>query len=98
MRLKDDLLHLNVGRDHFVIDTDTGSLDATDLYAMNEAAAYIWEHFTGRDFTTEEMAAQLAEAYDVNALKEQKGKLPPEQALADVRQLLSLWDEYGLIA
>ena len=88
MRLKDDLLHLNVGRDHFVIDTDTGSLDATDLYAMNEAAAYIWEHFTGRDFTTEEMAAQLAEAYDVT----------PEQALADVRQLLSLWDEYGLIA
>lgn len=88
MRLKDDLLHLNVGRDHFVIDTDTGSLDATDLYAMNEAAAYLWEHFTGRDFTTEEMAAQLAEAYDVT----------PEQALADVRQLLSLWDEYGLIA
>ena len=88
MRLKDDLLHLNVGRDHFVIDTDTGSLDATDLYAMNEAAAYLWEHFTGRDFTTEEMAAQLAEAYDVT----------PEQALADVRLLLSLWDEYGLIA
>ncbi len=88
MRLKDDLLHLNVGHDHFVIDTDTGTLDATDLYAMNEAAAYLWEHFTGRDFTTEEMAAQLAEAYDVT----------PEQALADVRQLLSLWDEYGLIA
>ncbi len=88
MRLKDDLLHLNVGRDHFVIDTDTGALDATDLYAMNEAAAYLWEHFTGRDFTPEDMAAQLAEAYDVT----------PEQALADVRQLLSLWDEYGLIA
>ena len=88
MRLKDDLLHLNVGRDHFVIDTDTGAIDATELYAMNEAAAYLWEHFTGRDFTTEDMAAQLAEAYDVT----------PEQALADVRQLLSLWDEYGLIA
>ncbi|MBP5771636.1 MAG: PqqD family protein [Bacteroidaceae bacterium] len=88
MRLKTDLLHLNVGKDHFVIDADTGTIDMTDLYVMNEAAAYLWEQFTGRNFTPEEMAAQLAEAYDVT----------PTQALADVRQLLSTWDEYGLIA
>lgn len=88
MRLKAELLHLNVGEDHFVIDTDTKAIDETDLYAMNEAAAYLWEQFTGRDFTPEDMAAQLAEAYDVS----------PGQALADVRQLLSTWDGYGLIA
>lgn len=87
MRLKTDLLHLNVGKDHFIVDPDGGAIDLTDLYSMNEAAAYLWEQFTNRDFTPEEMAAQLAASYDVE----------PEQALTDVRQLLHKWDEYGLI-
>lgn len=87
MRLKADLQHLNVGKDHFVIDPDGGAIDLTDLYSMNEAAAYLWEQFTNRDFTPEEMAACLAASYDVE----------PEQALTDVRHLLQIWDEYGLI-
>ena len=87
MRLKADLQHLNVGKEHFVIDPDGGAINLTDLYSMNEAAAYLWEQFTDRDLSPEEMAAQLTATYDVG----------PEQALTDVRQLLQTWDEYGLI-
>ena len=87
MRLKANLQHLNVGKDHFIIDPDGGAINLTDLYAMNEAAAYLWEQFSNRDFTPEEMAGQLAATYDVS----------PEQALTDVRQLLQTWDEDGLI-
>lgn len=56
MRLKADLHHVNVGKDHFIIDPDGGAIDLTDLYAMNEAAAYLWEQFSNRDFTPQEMA------------------------------------------
>ena len=87
MRLKASLQHLNVGKDHFIIDPDGGAINLTDLYAMNEAAAYLWDQFSNRDFTPEEMAGQLAATYDVS----------PEQALTDVRQLLQTWDEDGLI-
>jgi hypothetical protein len=87
MRLKADLHHVNVGKDHFIIDPDGGAIDLTDLYAMNEAAAYLWEQFSNRDFTPEEMARELAASYDVSH----------EQALTDVRQLLQTWNEYGLI-
>ena len=87
MRLKADLHHVNVGKDHFIIDPDGGAIDLTDLYAMNEAAAYLWEQFSNRDFTPEEMARELAASYDVS----------PEQAVTDVRQLLQTWNEYGLI-
>ncbi len=87
MRLKTNLIHLNVGKDHFVVDPDGGAINLTDLYAMNEAAADLWEHFGNRDFTPEDMAEQLAASYDVS----------PEQALTDVRQLLETWNKYGLI-
>lgn len=53
---------------------------------MNETAAYIWEHLTGKDFTEEDMAEVLLKEYDVDKAT----------ALADCKSLAERWLEAGI--
>lgn len=87
MRLKTDLIHLDIGEEHLLVDPDGGAVNLTNLFTLNEATAYLWEQFVGRDFTPQQMADRLAEIYNVS----------PEQALTDVQKLLKTWDDFGLI-
>ena len=88
MRLKDDLKLFHVGHDYFIVDMNTDMVDMTHLYAMNEATAFLWEEFHDKEFTLDEMAARLCEAYDVEA----------DTARRDVDEMLKTWNEYGMIA
>ena len=69
-----------------IVDTATEQVDMVDVYIMNETAAWLWQTFAEREFTTEEMAEALCQEYDVT----------PEQAKADVEALLREWGKFRL--
>lgn len=87
MRLKADLLHFNVGADHFVVDPDGGAIDLTNLYAMNEASAMLWREFQDIDFDEADMVERLCAVYDVTE----------QQARSDVHEQLAAWRRFGLL-
>ena len=58
------------------------------LISLNDAAAILWKKATEMgDFTIEQLADMLTEAYEVSH----------EQALSDVEALTAQWKEAGLI-
>lgn len=87
MQLKKNLRLRKVGSKYMIVDTATEQVDMVDVYTMNETAAWLWQTFAERDFTTEEMAEALCQEYDVT----------PEQAKADVETLLREWTDFGLL-
>ena len=88
MRLKSGLQLLNVGHDYFIVDPDGGAINLTNLYSMNETAAFLWQHFSERDFSEADLVECLCGTYDVD----------PTSAASDVHQLLNTWNEFGLIS
>lgn len=87
MQLKKNLRLRKVGSKYMIVDTATEQVDMVDVYTMNETAAWLWQTFAERDFTTDEMVETLCQEYDVT----------PEQAAADVEALLREWTEFGLL-
>lgn len=87
MQLKKNLRLRKVGSKYMIVDTATEHVDMVDVYTMNETAAWLWQTFAEREFTTEEMAEALCQEYDVT----------PEQAKADVETLLREWTDFGLL-
>lgn len=58
------------------------------LISLNETAAWLWKECSKLgDFTAEQLADALCEEYEVES----------QQALADVRQLLTEWQQAGLL-
>ena len=71
-----------------IVGEGLGAIDFGKLVSLNATAAWIWEK-AGElgEFTTEEMAAALCEAYEVDA----------DTARADVENLISQWKELGIV-
>lgn len=63
-------------------------VDFGKIISMNDTAAWLWEKCTELgDFTAEQLAEAICEAYEVEASK----------ALVDVTRILDEWKELGLI-
>ena len=75
-----------LGQEYIVTGEDVSRIDFSKVIAMNKTAAWLWEQLQGKDFTPEDMAALLAERYDVSE----------ETALADARKLAESWRDAGL--
>ena len=86
MQLKKNLRLRKVGSKYMIVDTATEQVDMVDVYTLNETAAWLWQTFAERDFTTEEMINALCQEYEVTR----------EQAAADVEALMGEWDSFGL--
>lgn len=87
VRIRTHLKLRKVGSQFFVVNPGSENIDLTDIYTLNQEAAFLWESFVGRDFDAETMAECLYNKYDVS----------PEQALDDVTEMLNLWEEYGIL-
>lgn len=88
MRIKDDLKLYHVGSEYVVVDMSAGQASQTQLFAMNEATASLWEAFHDCDFTAEQMVQWLCESYEVDA----------DTARHDVLEMIDTWKAYGMIA
>lgn len=86
MRTKKGFVLHNVCGENVVIAEGRENIDFNNIISMNETAAYIWEHLTGKDFTEEDMAEVLLKEYDVDKAT----------ALADCKSLAARWLEAGI--
>lgn len=87
MRLNDALKLRKVGRNYFIVDPGKKEIDFSDIYTLNQEAAFLWEQFRNQDFTEDMMVKCLSEEYDVT----------PEQAVKDIRETITVWKEFGLL-
>ena len=74
--------------DKAVIAEGAKVVDFGKMIMMNDTAAWLWEKCTELgDFTPEQLAEALCEAYQVE----------PSKALADTNHILNVWKEQGLL-
>lgn len=89
MKIKEGFVLRTICGQNVVSGEGTGNVNFSKLISLNETAAYLFKALLGReDFTPEDMADLLVEAYEVDR----------ETALADSRVLATQWGEIGLLA
>jgi hypothetical protein len=86
MKRKDDFLLKNVGGMDFLVPLGAKVKDMNCLITLNPAGRCIWE-LLAEDRSVEEMAAEIAERFDVDA----------ESARVDVRAFLDDIGRFGLL-
>ena len=87
MRLNPDLKLRKIGSRYMIVDTFTGKIDLTNVFILNETAAYLWHRAEGLDFTVEKVVKWLCEEYDVEK----------NTAQADSEKLLAQWEDEGMV-
>ncbi len=71
-----------------IIATGLENVDFENLISVNDTAAYLWEKMQGAgDFTADDMAGWLCDAYEVEK----------DKALADAEALCKQWLGDGLL-
>lgn len=88
MRIKANLKLRKVGDRFMLVDVSENDANVTNVYTLNDTAAYIWNMLADGYPDEQEIAAGLCAKYEVD----------PATALADVRSQLSSWHDAGLIA
>ena len=78
MRLNPELKLRKVGRHSMVVDVCSDNMNLTNVYVLNDTAAWLWEAVAGMDFTEDTLVDLLCCNYDV----------AQEQAREDVRHLI----------
>jgi Coenzyme PQQ synthesis protein D (PqqD). len=87
MRIKEGFILRTICGEHVVVGEGLAQVNYNKLISLNNSAAWLWEQVQGRDFSVEDLASLLQERYEVSA----------EQALADSRKLLRVWQEQNLV-
>lgn len=87
MRLDTSLKLRRIGRHHMIVKAGDGRMDLTDVFTLNDTAAWLWNRIGTDSFTPETLAAWLCGEYDVD----------PGTALRDVESMLEEWRRYGLL-
>ena len=65
----------------------TLNADMTKIISLNETAALLWNEFTGKDFTCEDVADFLVNTYQIGR----------DQAIADSSRWIEKMQSYGII-
>lgn len=76
-----------LGRHYMIVDGGTGNAVHTNVYTLNETAAFLWNSVAGTDFDCDTLVRLLCDNYDV----------APDTARADAAALLARWLELGLV-
>ena len=63
------------------------NIDFSNIIALNESAAYLWEKAADNEFTAEDMTKWLTEEYDID----------DETARHDANSLATQWIEAGIV-
>ena len=86
--LKPNLKLRKIGRKHMIVEIVEDCVNLTNVYSMNETAAWLWEAVgKGNKNTPKELAEGLCKEYDVDY----------EHALHDVEHQLEEWEKMGLL-
>jgi hypothetical protein len=88
MKLNPSLQMRRIGSNYMIVKTADNDVNLTDVIRLNETAAGLWKHFSGMEFTEEDMVEWLCGEYDVTR----------PVATTDVHNLLTQWKEYGMLS
>ena len=70
-----------------VVELSGEGANLTNVYTMNETAAWLWKVCGTQEFTQEMLVKRLCEEYEVSE----------EKAVEDVGLLIREWMRYGLV-
>lgn len=70
-----------------IVEVSQEAMNLTNVYTMNETAAWLWKGIGNDEFTEEVLVARLLEEYEVTE----------EQATTDVHSLVEEWVKLGLV-
>ena len=87
MKIKSNLTLRRVGKNYMVVEMSDETVNLTNVYTMNETAAWLWEACGTGEFSQEILVKRLCDEYEVSE----------EQAAADVDHLIKEWVNYGLV-
>lgn len=85
---KPDLKLRKIGNRYMIVDVSENCANLTDVYSLNETAAWLWNAICqGSGNTVDELAGALCEVYNVEK----------ERALRDVEAQVEDWEKMGII-
>jgi hypothetical protein len=87
MKLKDGLTLRTICNQHMIVDLYDDVVNMTNVYTLNDVAAWLWQEASKGDFTVDTLTAQLCEEYEVDS----------ETAHRDVHTLITSWQEFGWV-
>lgn len=66
MRLNSDLVLRKVKDDYLIINPFSETVDMTQVFTLNETAAWLWKQMEGKEFEAEDLARAMLDEYDVD--------------------------------
>ena len=69
-----------------IVNPFSDTVDMTQVYSLNETAAWLWQQLEGKEFTVADMVETLRKEYEVDE----------ETATADLSELARQWLQAGL--
>ena len=88
MKLKKGFVLREVCGEQVIMGEGLGAVDFGRLLCLNETAAWLWKQAVELgDFTFDSLASKLCEEYDVTTA----------EALADVQEIVTEWQEAGVV-
>ena len=87
MRIKKGFELRDVCGEQVVIASGIENVDFSQMIALNESAAYLWQAVENETFDTQKLASLLCKEYEVDA----------ETALADAEKMVKSWQECGVL-
>ena len=86
--LNPDLKLRKLGPHYMIVEACRDKANFTNVFVLNDTAAWIWESVKESGFTVESIADLICGAYpDVNH----------DRALADARTLVEKWQRFGML-
>ena len=87
MKLNSNLELRKLGARYMIVDACTGEVNMTNVFTLNETAAWLWQKIGAESFIPENLCDWLCDEYNVET----------DAARRDVAALLKDWKEYGLL-
>ena len=87
MKLKEGFTIRPLCGEHIVVGEGLSQVNFNKMLSMNDSAAYLWEQVYGKEFTLEDLVTLLTDRYEVSG----------EQALEDVKKMVAIWQEHGVL-
>jgi hypothetical protein len=87
MKIKEGFTLRPLCGEHIVVGEGLSQVNFNKMLSMNDSAAYLWENVHGKEFSLEDLVTLLTDRYDVSA----------EQAMKDVKQMIAVWQEHGIL-
>ena len=86
MRLNSDLILRQVKDEYMIINPFSETVDMTQVYTLNETAAWLWQQMEGKEFEVKDLAEAMLEEYEVDEDDEQYALLAQVLRLNNCRK------------